>query len=86
MLSNIFTKKNLEILVFITSHEYHIRDIADALKCSPAKVHNAIKLFKTYNLIREEKIKNRNIVIVNKESLLLKKIMELLKLEKERKD
>ncbi len=82
MLSEIFTKKNIEILVFITTHEYHIRDIADALKCSPAKVHNAVKLFKHYGIIREEKVKNRNIIITNKESIIFKKIMELLKFEK----
>jgi len=82
MLSEIFTKKNIEILVFIASHEYHIRDIADTLKCSPAKVHNAVKLFKQYGLIREEKVKNKKIIIANKESIIFKKIMELLKFEK----
>ena len=82
MLSEIFTKKNLEILVFISSHEYHLRDIADALKCSPAKVHNAVKLFKHYGLVREENVKNMKIMTANKESAMYKKIMELLKFEK----
>lgn len=82
MLPEIFTKKNLKILVFINSHECHIRDIAEALKCSPAKVHNAVKLFKRYGLVREENFKNMKIITANKESAMFRKIMELLKLER----
>ena len=85
MLSELFTKKNLEILLFILNHQYHIRDIADELKCSPAKVHSAVKLFKQYDLVKENKVKNKLIIIANHESKLLKKINELLKLEKENK-
>jgi DNA-binding MarR family transcriptional regulator len=84
MLSELFTKKNLEILVFISEHEYHIRDIADTLKCSPAKVHNAVKLFKQYGIVKEKQVKNKKIVIANRDSIMFKKIMELVNISKKR--
>jgi len=83
MLSDIFTKKNIEILQLILDRELHIRDIADELKCSPAKVHNAVKVFKKYNLVLEKEKKNKKIIIPNHDSKLLKKIKELFELEKE---
>lgn len=81
MLSDIFTKRNLEILVFIAEHEYHIRDIADELGCSPAKVHNAVKLFNQYGLVKEENLKNKKIIRADRESPLFRKILELIRME-----
>ena len=76
----LFTKRNLEILSLVIYEKFHIRDIATRLKISPAKVHGAIQLFKKYGLIRIVKEKNRNIVFVNENSLLLKRIKSLMNL------
>ncbi|MBW2976496.1 adenylosuccinate lyase [Candidatus Woesearchaeota archaeon] len=58
-----------------------MRDIANRLDISPAKVHATIKLFKKNNLIRESKEKNRIIISLNKESSLLKGIQRLLDID-----
>lgn len=81
-ISEIFTKKNIEILRLLEKESLHIRDIADRLKCSPAKVHNTIQIFKKNDLIIEEKQKNKIIIKLNKKSDLLKNIESLINLEK----
>jgi len=82
MLEQLFTRLNIQILKLILQKELHLRDIAAELHCSPAKVHNAITLFKQYNLVKEQPKKNMLIITPNKSSKLLQKIMELLELEK----
>ena len=77
-LTEIFTKKNIEILRLLSKESLHIRDIAAQLGISPAKVHSTIKLFKKNNLIRENKDKNKIVISINKESALLKDIISLL--------
>ena len=77
-LTGIFTKKNIEILNLLSKESLHIRDIAKKLDISPAKVHSTIQLFKKNNLIKENKEKNRIIISLNKESSLLKGIINLL--------
>ena len=85
-LSRIFTKKNIEVLNLLEKESLHIRDIAERLKCSPAKVHSTIQLFKENNLVTEEKEKNRKIIRLNKKNELLKKIESLIKTEKIEKE
>ena len=75
---SLFTKKNLEILDFISENELHLRDIADETKISAAKVHNAVQLFKKYQLVEEIKKKNRKIIILNRESSLFRKMREMI--------
>jgi len=77
-ISEIFTKKNIEILRLLSKESLHIRDIASKLDISPAKVHSTIQLFKENNLIKENKDKNKIIISLNKESNLLKIIQNLL--------
>lgn len=77
-ITGIFTKKNIEILGLLSKESLHMRDIANRLGISPAKVHSTIQLFRKNNLIRENKEKNRIIISLNKESLLLKEIQSLL--------
>jgi len=77
-LSKIFTKKNIEILNLLEKESLHIRDIADKLNISPAKVHNTIQLFKSHNIINEIKDKNRIIIKLNKNNKLLKNIENLI--------
>ena len=77
-ITEIFTKKNIEILGLLSNESLHMRDIAARLDISPAKVHSTIQLFRKNNLVKENKEKNRIIISLNKESLLLKEIQNLL--------
>jgi adenylosuccinate lyase len=80
-LSKLFTKKNLMILELLEKENLHIREIAERLKISPAKVHNTIKLFKKNDLITETRDKNKIIIKLNKNNVLLKNIENLLKMD-----
>ncbi len=80
-LQKLFTKKNIEILNLLEKESLHIRDIADKLKISPAKVHGTIQLFKKYNIINEIKNKNKIIIKLNKSNKLLKNIENLMEVE-----
>jgi DNA-binding MarR family transcriptional regulator len=84
MLPKLFTKKNIEVLKFLVSNKLHIRDIADQLAISPAKVHHAIQLFKQYDLVKEEQVKNRRVIHLNAESELLKSILHIIDHEEKR--
>jgi adenylosuccinate lyase len=77
-LSKIFTKKNIEILKLLEKESLHIREIADKLRISPAKVHSAIQLFKEHNIVNEIKDKNRKIIKLNKNNKDLKNIEILM--------
>jgi adenylosuccinate lyase len=77
-LTEIFTKKNIEVLKLLSKESLHIRDIAAQLDISPAKVHSTIQLFKKNNLVKENKEKNKIVISLNKESDLLKIIQTLL--------
>jgi len=81
-LPNIFTKINLQILELLLRERLHLREIADRIKCSPAKVHACIKIFKENDIIKEINDKNRKVIIVNLENELTKKIVELINIDK----
>ena len=81
-ITQIFTKKNVEILNLLSKESLHIRDIANRLNISPAKVHFTVKLFKKNKLVKETREKNRVIISLNKQSILLKKIQNLLNADK----
>ncbi|MEK6949116.1 MAG: lyase family protein, partial [Nanoarchaeota archaeon] len=83
-ITGIFTKKNIEILKLLLKESLHIRDIANRLSISPAKVHAAIQLLKKHNLAKETKEKNRLIISLNKENPQLKEIQSLLNVENEK--
>ncbi len=82
-LTEIFTKKNIEILNLLMKESLHIRDIAHKLDISPAKVHATVQVFKKNNLVKETKEKNRLVISLNNESSLLKKIQILLNIGKD---
>ena len=82
-ITEIFTKKNLEILELLNKGGLHLRDIAAQLKCSPAKVHDTIKLFAKNDLIRITEVKNKKIITLNKKSQLLKEIQNITSTEKQ---
>tara|TARA_Y100000310_G_scaffold70474_1_gene66143 strand:- start:4111 stop:5769 length:1659 start_codon:yes stop_codon:yes gene_type:complete len=81
-LSEIFTKKNIEVLKLLSKESLHIRDIAAKLDISPAKVHATIQLFKKNNLIKENQDKNKIIISLNKDSSLLQNIQDILDVDK----
>jgi adenylosuccinate lyase len=81
-ISEVFTKKNIKILKLLSKESLHIRDIANNLDISPAKVHATIQLFKKNNLIKETKEKNKIIISLNKKSSLLKEIQNILDTDK----
>ncbi len=86
-LEKIFTKKNIEILKLLEKAPFHIREIANKLNISPAKVHNTIKTFKKHGIVEEIKEKNKKIIKLNKENKLLKNIENLINTkEEEHKD
>jgi len=80
-LTKIFTKKNIEVLKLLSKENLHIRDIANKLDISPAKVHSTIQLFKKNNLVKESKDKNKIIISLNKGSSLLKEIQNLINID-----
>ncbi|MBS3103136.1 winged helix-turn-helix transcriptional regulator, partial [Candidatus Woesearchaeota archaeon] len=77
-LSEVFTKKNIEILRLLFEENLHIRDIANRLGISPGKVHNSIKIFKKNNLVIETKEKNKKIISLNKNNTSLNEINNLI--------
>lgn len=77
-LAKIFTKLNVEILDLLSREQLHIREIAERLGCSPAKVHGCIKLFKQHNLIKEIKDKNKKVIQLNENSKALHTIRQLM--------
>ncbi len=81
-LSNIFTKINIQILELLSREKLHIREIAERIKCSPAKVHACIKVFKQNNIIKEVDEKNRKVIVLNLENDLTKQIIQLINFDK----
>jgi predicted nucleotidyltransferase len=78
-LSRVFTKNNMKILKTIrTTDNLYIREIAEKTRVSPATVHSAVKLFKKLGMVIERNVKNRKVVSLNRNSVLLKKINALL--------
>jgi len=74
----ILTKTNVRIIELIDREPSHIRDIADKLNISSGKVQQAINLFRGYNLISEKKQKNRIVISLNRENILVHKIKALI--------
>jgi predicted transcriptional regulator len=85
MIHELFTRKNIMILIFLSKNTMHIRDIADMLHISPGKVHSAIQLFKKYKLVTERKKKNLKIIQLNESSLLWKRIKKILDMDESTK-
>lgn len=81
-LPNIFTKINLQIFELLLMEKLHLREIADRLKCSPAKVHACIKVFKKNDIVREVADKNRKVIVLNLENDLTKQIVRIVNIDK----
>ena len=83
-LAELFTKKNVEILDLLMKKPFHIREIAAQLKCSPAKVHGTIQLFKRIGLAKEVHYKNRKVVVLEKNNGVLEQIRALMHPERKK--
>ena len=81
-LSNIFTKINIQILELLSREKLHIREIAERIKCSPAKAHACIKVFKKNNIVKEIGEKNRKVIVLNFDNDLTKNILQLINTDK----
>src|SRR3989338_1856432 len=81
-LSGIFTKINLQILELLSRENLHIREIAGRIKCSPAKVHACIKIFKEKGIAKEIEEKNRKVIVLNLDNELTKQILDLISIDK----
>ncbi|MEK6892249.1 MAG: lyase family protein [Nanoarchaeota archaeon] len=77
-LSNIFTKINVQILELLSRERLHIREIADRIKCSPAKVHACIKIFKRNDIVKEVDDKNRKVIVLNYDNEITNQILQLI--------
>ncbi len=82
-LPGIFTRTNLEILSLLRKEKLHLREIAQRLGCSPAKVHGCIKLFLEHGLVVLRQEKNKKIIALNEKSALLNSISHLMQTGKE---
>ena len=81
-LPNIFTKVNIQVLELLSRERLHIREIASRLKCSPAKAHSCIKVFKKNGIVEEVEEKNRKVIVLDLENELAKQIMQLISIDK----
>ena len=81
-LSNIFTKINIQVLELLSREKLHIREIAQRVKCSPAKAHSCISVFKKNNIAKEVNEKNRKVIVLNLENGLTRQILQLINIDK----
>ncbi len=81
-LSRIFTKINIQILELLSKEKLHIREIAERIRCSPAKVHACIQLLKDSGIATEVDEKNRKVIVLNLENELTRQILLLVNIDK----
>jgi len=78
-LSKLFTKKNLLILKEIAGKtDTYIREISENTGTSPAQVHQAVKRFKKLGFIKEKKLKNKKIISLDRDNVILGKARQLI--------
>lgn len=70
-ISDLFTKHNLEMFNALRKQSYTLRDLASTVNCSPAKAHQAIKLFKKRKLVTVKKKKNAHEISLNHSPLTI---------------
>lgn len=81
-LAGIFTRINIQILGLLSREKLHIREIAERIRCSPAKAHACIKVFKKNNIVREVSEKNRKVIVLNLENDLSRQILNIINFDK----
>jgi adenylosuccinate lyase len=81
-LSTIFTKINIQILKLLLHEKLHIREIAERIQCSPAKVHACIQVFKKNEIVKEIEEKNRKVIVLNKDNEFTKQVIDIINSDK----
>jgi len=77
-ISKLLTPFNLQIIELLVDESISVRDLANKINCSPAKITQFIKIFLKHRLIKISKEKNRKIINLNKDNPLMKEIITLL--------
>jgi predicted nucleotidyltransferase len=78
-LISIFTEKNIKILRMLSNNDFlYLREISDKANIPPATVHQALKLFRNLGFIQERSEKNKKIVSLSRNNLILKKTKSLV--------
>lgn len=77
-LARLFTKSNLAVLAELAKGEHSVRELAGVLGCSPAKIHQAAKLFARHGIVLAERRQNRLVLRPNRASPLYQKIQALV--------
>ncbi|MFH1072241.1 MAG: nucleotidyltransferase domain-containing protein [Nanoarchaeota archaeon] len=77
-LSRLLTEKNLLILTLLGEEELSVREAAERAHCSPGKVHQAAVLFKRHGLVKVKKVKNRSVLVVQRQNPLYRKVKALV--------
>ena len=72
----------MQIFELLSREKLHIREIAERAKCSPAKAHACIRVFKKNNIVKEVSEKNRKVIVLNLENELTKRILQLTNIDK----
>ena len=78
----LLTRTNLEMLSALAEQEYSLRELAERLKCSPAKIHQAAKIFKRHGLILTERRRNRLFLKPDRKSPLYQRIKALINISR----
>ncbi|MFC1768487.1 lyase family protein [Nanoarchaeota archaeon] len=76
--SEIFTKKNIEILKLLGNEGFHVREIAKRADCSAAHVTKTIHLFLRGGIVKEEKIGNKKVIRLNHDSGKVQEILNMI--------
>jgi len=80
-LAKLCTAHNLAIFSALSEEEGSIRELAERTGSSPAKVLQAIKLFKEQGLINERKQKNRRVISLKQTHPLTRQLKALFNLD-----
>ncbi|MBR9702566.1 winged helix-turn-helix transcriptional regulator, partial [Candidatus Woesearchaeota archaeon] len=81
-LAQLFTTRNLALFTALTEKEGSIRELAERTQSSPAKVLQAIKIFKERSLVTEEQRKNRRVIQLNTTHPLTRQIRTLINIDR----
>ena len=81
-LPGLFSKTNLLFLEILIDEQLSIRELAEKIKCSPAKASMAVKQFLKNGIVKVKNEKNRKIVILDTGNPLTKQIVSLLFINK----
>lgn len=78
----LLTKMNLEILAALAEQESSLRELAERVNCSPAKIHQAISLFKRDGLVTTKRLKNRLLILPDRKNPLYRRVKALINISK----